>query len=72
MEKNMLKVNEDFIKNYDEDSDKGYFLEADVKYLKRLHNLHCDFTILTRKNEKLINAITLYAICMIKKTILFT
>ena len=72
MEKNMLKVNEDFIKNYDEDSDKGYFLEVDVKYPKRLHNLHCDFIILTRKNEKLINAITLYAICMIKKTILFT
>ena len=28
--KNMLKLNEDFIKNYD-DSDKGYILEVDVK-----------------------------------------
>ena len=38
--KNMLKFNEDFIKNYDEDSNKGYILEVDVKYPKRLHNLH--------------------------------
>ena len=40
--KNMLKFNEDFIKSYDEDSDKEYTLEVDVKYRKRLHNLHCD------------------------------
>ena len=40
--KNMLKVNEDFIKNYDEDSDIGYIFEADVKYHKRLHNFHCN------------------------------
>ena len=26
--------NEDFIKNYDEDSDKVYILVVDVKYLK--------------------------------------
>ena len=30
----MLKFNEEFIKNYDEDSDKGYILEVDVKYPK--------------------------------------
>ena len=29
--KNMLKFNEDFIKNYDKDSDKGYIFEVDVK-----------------------------------------
>ena len=39
-EKNMSKSNEKFIKNYDEDSDKGYILEADVKYPKKLHGLH--------------------------------
>ena len=32
--KNMLKFNEDFIKSYDEDSDKGYILEVNVKYPK--------------------------------------
>ena len=28
------KINEDFIKNYDENNDKGYILEVDVKYPK--------------------------------------
>ena len=45
------KIDEDFIKNYDKDSDKGYILEVDVKYPKNLHDLHSLFTILTRKNE---------------------
>ena len=27
-------INEDFIKNYDQNSDKGYFLEVDVEYPK--------------------------------------
>ena len=34
------KINEDFIKNYNENNDKGYILEVDVKYPKRLHELH--------------------------------
>ena len=36
----MPKFNEEFIKNYDEDSNKGYILEVDVKYPKNLHGLH--------------------------------
>ena len=32
----MSKVNEEFIENYDEDSDKGYILEIDFKYPKHL------------------------------------
>ena len=28
------KIDDDFIKNYDKDSDKGYTLEVDVKYPK--------------------------------------
>ena len=35
-EKDMLRFNEEFIKNYDEDSDKGYIFEVDVEYLKHL------------------------------------
>ena len=35
-------INEEFIKNYDENDNKGYILEVDVKYPKRLHELHSD------------------------------
>ena len=38
----VTEIDEKFIKNYDEDSDKGYILEVDVKYLKKLHDLHSD------------------------------
>ena len=32
---------EDFIKNYEENSDKGYFFELDVEYSKNIHkNIH--------------------------------
>ena len=40
--KDLSKIDEDFIKNYDKDSDKGYILEAGVKYPKNLHDLHSD------------------------------
>ena len=33
--KELSKFNESFIKGYDENSDKGYFLEVDVEYLKK-------------------------------------
>ena len=43
-------IDQDFIRNYDEDNDKGYILEVDIEYPKNLHDLHSDF-IFTRKNE---------------------
>ena len=42
MEKYILRFTEEFIKNYDEDSDKEYILEVDVEYPKNLHDLHSD------------------------------
>ena len=38
--KNTCWFNEDFIKNYNEESYKEYFLEADVQYIEKLHELH--------------------------------
>ena len=45
------KINEDFIKNYNENNDKGYILEVNVKYPKRLHELHSDLTFLSEQME---------------------
>ena len=36
------EINEKFIKNYNENDNKGYILEVDIKYPKRLHELHSD------------------------------
>ena len=47
----MLKFNEDFIKNYDEDIDKVHILDVDVKYAKRLHDLHRDLPFLPERME---------------------
>ena len=41
--------NDDFIKNYNEESNKGYFLEVDVQYIEKLHELHDDLPILPVK-----------------------
>ena len=49
MGKNLLKFHEDFIKNYDEDIDKGYILELDIKYPN--NNLHFDLPILRERME---------------------
>ena len=38
--KDTSQVNQDFIKNYNEESDEGYFCEVDVQYLEKLQELH--------------------------------
>ena len=35
MEKNISKFNKDFIKNYDENSNRRYIVEVDIGYLKK-------------------------------------
>ena len=50
----LSNFNEDFIKKYDKNSDKGYFLEVDIDYPKELVNLHEDWPFLpeTKKVNK--------------------
>ena len=43
------EINEEFIKNYNENDNKGYILEVDVKYPKRLHQLHSDLPFLSER-----------------------
>ena len=44
-----FQFNEDFIKNYDEESDEKYFLEVDVQYLEKLHELHNELPFLPKR-----------------------
>ena len=69
--KNMFKFNEDFIKNYDEDSDKGYIREVAIKYPKNVHDLHIDLPFLPEVMK--INKCNKF-LCNLfdKKAILFT
>ena len=47
--KDASQLNEDFIKNYNEKGDKGYFLEVDVQYLEKLQELHFDLPFLSER-----------------------
>ena len=40
--KDTSQFNEDFIKNYNEESSEGYFLEVGIQYLEKLHELRND------------------------------
>ena len=50
---NVEEFDSDFIKNYDDNSDKGYLLEVDVEYPKELHSAHRDLPFLSEKRSKL-------------------
>ena len=45
---NLIQFNEDFIKNYNEERDEGYFLEVGVQYLEELHELLNDLPYLKK------------------------
>ena len=35
--KDIYQFNEDFLKNYNEESDEGHFIEVNVQYFEKLH-----------------------------------
>ena len=49
--RNLSKFNERFIKNCDENSNRGYFIEVDVEYPKNLFSLHSDFPFLPGRKK---------------------
>ena len=49
--KKLSKFDECFIKDYDENGDKGYFLEANIEYTKNLFNLHSSLPFLPERNK---------------------
>ena len=54
-----FQLNEDSIKSYNEESDEGCFLEVDIQYPEKLHELHNNLPFLpermkSEKDEKLV------------------
>ena len=43
------KIDEDFVKNYDKNNNKGYILEVDIDYPSKLQNLHSDLPFLPER-----------------------
>ena len=59
MDKDTFQYNKDFIKNYNEKSNEGYFFEVYIHYLEKLCELHNDLPFLTEwmKIEKVENLV---------------
>ena len=50
---NLSQFNNDFIENYNQDSDKRYFLVVDNQYHEKLNKLHNDLLCLLKRMKQL-------------------
>ena len=49
--KGTSQFTEDFMKNYNEVTEKGYLLEVNVQYTEKLHELHNDLPFLPERTK---------------------
>ena len=68
---NTSQFTEDFIQHFNQESNEGYFLEVDVQYPEKLHELHNDLRFLPER-MKIEKIESLFLVCMIKLNMLFT
>ena len=45
------QFNEDFIKNYNEESDEKYFFRVDVQYPEKIYELHNDLPFFLKRKK---------------------
>ena len=50
-ENDLSRFNENFMKNYNENSDAKYFLEVDIEYPKQLWSSHKDLPFLPERKK---------------------
>ena len=67
--KNVSKFDEYFIKNDDENSDKGYILDVDDEYPKNAVDFHGDLSFFLKERKTVIIFFVTY---MTKETMLYT
>ena len=62
-----MLLNENFIKNYNSESDEGYFVEVSIQYIKNLLELYNDLRFLPKrvKIEKLEKLVANYMVKLI-------
>ena len=53
MDQRYFSFNQDSIKSCNEELDEGYFLEVDVQYPEKLHELHNYLSFLPKKKMKI-------------------
>ena len=64
--KDNSQFNKNVIRNYNEESDEGYFLKADVQYFEKLYELHNDLPFLPERMK--IEKVEILAVKLHEKT----